>query len=238
MENTLNNQKYEYLISNGHHLVNIENKILVLDTGSPISFSINGDFNSINIKGIKYGLNNNLVRLNSSVLNDFIGVNIDGFLGMDILSKTGGVQLDKINKRIVFASGMVPLGCIKIPLNLVDVFGMNYLEMKFIAGGVNISALFDTGACISYINPEIARLGIFDGNTRDYSPTFGGWIETTKIKLPVMIASQSQDLSMAIMTTAIKSQLSILGYKAVLGINEIQWDVMSIDIKNNELVYC
>lgn len=228
---------YEYFISKGHHLVKIEDKVFLIDTGSPISFAVTGNFNSIKINGNNYEMINNLVRVDGNALNEFIEVNIDGLIGVDIVSKIGGVFFDKLEKIITFTSGNDLRNSVRVPIKIFGAMGMYYIDFKFTAGGNNIKSLLDTGAYMSYIDPEIARLGVPDGNAIDYSPTFGGWIETTKVKLPVIIGSEKQEISMAIMTHAIKAQLSMLGYKAVLGFNEIQWDKLSIDIENNELVY-
>lgn len=237
MENTNRIKKYEYLISNGHHLVKIDNKVFVVDTGSPISFSIAEDFKFVVINDNTYEMKNNIVRINKNELNEFTGFNIDGFIGSDILSKIGGIGFNKIEKSIIFASGIDFHNGVRVPIKLFGALGMNYIDIKLIAGGNNISALLDTGACMSYIDPEIAEFGKPDGNAEDYSPTFGGWIKTTKVKLPVIIGSQTQDISMAIMTRTIQTQLSMFGYKAVLGVNEIHWEKLSIDLRNNELVY-
>lgn len=228
---------YEYLISKGHHLVKIEDKVLVIDTGSPISFSVTGNINSIKINENDYEMINNLVKVDGNALHEFIGVNIDGLIGVDILSKIGGVFFNKLEKTITFTSENDFHNSVRVPIKLFGVMGMYYIDCKFTAGGNNIKSLLDTGAYMSYIDPEIAKFGVPDGNVLDYSPTFGGWIETTKVKLPVIIGSEKQDISMAMMTQAIKAQLSMIGCKAILGINEIQWDKMLIDLRNNELVY-
>jgi hypothetical protein len=237
MVNTLKTKGYEYLISKGHHLVKIEDKVFLIDTGSPISFAVDGSFKSIKINENDYEMNNNIVKVDGNALNEFIGVNIDGLIGVDIVSKIGGVFFDKQEKTISFTSGNDLRNSVRVPIKLFGAMGMYYIDFKFTAGRNNIKALLDTGAYMSYIDPEIAIFGDPDGNAVDYSPTFGGWIETTKVKQPVTIGSENQEISMAIMTRAIKAQLSLLGYKAILGVNEIQWDKMLIDIENNEWVY-
>lgn len=144
------------------------------------------------------------------------------------------MRFDKIGKTVTFISGSDFSNSVRVPIRLFSALGMYFIG--FTAGGQDINAILDTGAHVSYIHPELARFGDPDGNIVDYNPIYGD-IETTKVKLPVTIGSQTQEISMAIMTPNISKQLSMLGFKAILGINEIQWDKMSIDIRNNELVY-
>lgn len=69
MENMKKNKEYEYLISKGHHLVKIDDKVLVIDTGSPLSFSIAGDFNSIEINESVYEMKKNIAQIGGNALN-------------------------------------------------------------------------------------------------------------------------------------------------------------------------
>jgi hypothetical protein len=42
-------KEYEYIISTGHHLVKIDDKVFLIDTGSPISFYLAGNIRTIKL---------------------------------------------------------------------------------------------------------------------------------------------------------------------------------------------
>jgi hypothetical protein len=179
----------------------------------------------------------NIVKIDGEVLSEFVGVNIDGIIGMDILSKTGGICFDKISKIVTFASLSEFQHSVRVPLKIYGALGYYYIVLQINTVGKTISAILDTGAYMSYIDADIARSGIPNGEAIDYSPILGGWIETSKVIIPVSIGTQTQDISIAIMTETINTQVKMFGCKAILGINEITWNKLSIDVENKELIY-
>jgi hypothetical protein len=230
-------KEYEYIISTEHHLVKIDDKVFLIDTGSPISFYLAGNIRTIKINENNYDVKENIIKIDGEVLNEFVGVNIDGIIGADILSKTGGVYFDKISKTVKFTSKNDFQHSVRVPLKVLGALGYYYIVLQLNTGGNSISAILDTGAYMSYIDQDIARHGIPNGNAIDFAPMFGGWINTTTVILPVSIGTQTQSISFAVMTKAIKTQVKMFGCKAILGINEISWDKLSIDFESKELMY-
>lgn len=230
-------KEYEYIISTGHHLVKIDDKVFLIDTGSPISFYLAGNIRSVKINENNYDVKENIIKIDGEVLSEFVGVKIDGIIGFDILIKTGGVFFDKISKIVKFTSMNDVQHSVRVPLKVSGALGYYYIVLQLNTRENTISAILDTGACMSYIDPDIAINGIDDGFAIDYSPIFGGRIETSKVILPMTIGTQTQDISVAIMTKSIKTQVKMFGCKAILGINEITWDKLSIDIENKELIF-
>ena len=82
------NLMYNYTLSNNHYIINIEGNNYLLDTGSPVSFSLKQGLNSVVINQRRCSLPYNVMNLDIEATRELVGMDIDGFIGMDIIRQT------------------------------------------------------------------------------------------------------------------------------------------------------
>ena len=79
---------YYYKLINNHYIVDIDGQHFLIDTGCQFSFWVSTPMNEITINGDKYPLQNKPTNFDVNESNNLVGVQADGFIGMDIISKT------------------------------------------------------------------------------------------------------------------------------------------------------
>ena len=80
---------YSYKLINNHYIVNIDGYNFLIDTGSPFSFWISSLNKELTINEKKYYLHNRPSNFDVQSTFNLVGVQLDGFIGMDIISNTG-----------------------------------------------------------------------------------------------------------------------------------------------------
>ena len=78
---------YKYKLMNNHYVVNIDNRNYLIDTGSPFSFYIHTPHNVV-IDGRVFPFTRSFPNQSIEPTIELVGLDIDGFIGMDIISKT------------------------------------------------------------------------------------------------------------------------------------------------------
>ena len=86
-------------IPNNHIVTEIDGKFYIVDTGSPISFSFTGD-EFIRIEGDEFVFSD-LVACPKEMVDRLTGMDISGFIGMDIISNTS-LSIDFEQERLEF----------------------------------------------------------------------------------------------------------------------------------------
>ena len=145
---------YNYKFENGHCIVEIEGYKWMIDSGAP-SMSFNRNASCIEIVGNKYPL---IVDTRYKAIIDMVvGISVDGIIGCDILSKTS-FSLD-VDGNFCFGMDLVStenhIG-VKIGSIIPDVKN-NVIIGKITIDCKEADVLFDTGAYINYIKPELVE---------------------------------------------------------------------------------
>ena len=78
--------EYNIILSRDHVLIESVDGIILVDTGSPMSFHENG---LIYLGGEEFPVPDSLMGVDSSYIAEKVGVNVSGLLGMDIISRLG-----------------------------------------------------------------------------------------------------------------------------------------------------
>ena len=157
---------YKYKLSNNHYIIEIEGNNYLLDTGSPVSFSLNKDINSVEINGMKYFLPYNLMGLDINATRELVGMDVDGFIGMDIVRQTS-LTIYK-DGRIEFKA--LPEQGHKLEM-LMDLLGL--IKLKVTSNDFVSAYLVDTGARYAYGIEGIFRGKKPFGHINDYNPRLG-----------------------------------------------------------------
>jgi len=154
---------------NKHIVAEIDGKFYVLDTGLPFSFSYTGD-KSIRIEGKEHSLSPAGV-FPKSMADSLTGMDISGFIGMNIISDTG-LSIDFEQERLEFKVSEEIGTTFDLPFSL---WNGRYIETKVISIGTKLaSVIIDTGACISYLSERyISGLKMTEETYRDENPQCG-----------------------------------------------------------------
>ena len=156
---------YNYKLSNNHYIINIEGNNYLLDTGSPVSFSLKPGLNSVTINERRYPLGYNVMGLDIAATREFVGIDIDGFIGMDIVRQTSlTIYKDgRIEFRVLPEEGY--------RLNMLMSFGL--IKIQATCNNLVAPYLVDTGARYAYGIEGLFRGNQPFGHIKDYNPRLG-----------------------------------------------------------------
>lgn len=155
---------YNYEISNNHIIVNIQNQKFLLDTGSPVSFSFKPPISLLNIDGthhslIPYGIPN------AHKVFALIGKEVDGFIGLDIISKTS---------LTIYKDGRIDFKATSITGHSCALDTNFPLRIPTKCGNYEGYYVIDTGAMVGYGLPHLFNgLTPYVQNVYDYNPGLG-----------------------------------------------------------------
>lgn len=139
-----------FIENNGYIIINQDNNNYLLDTGWPNSFMFERDVRFIDNNGNSHNIlvNNDNRGVKESISMAIRDINIDGFIGMDIVSKTGLI-INYENKQIFFNT--IEGSCVACKIN--DELHTN----DIIYNNINrrTTTYLDTGAPIGYLDDEI-----------------------------------------------------------------------------------
>ena len=220
---------YEFKFSGGCPLVKIDDMWFVIDTGSPISFYLNGWDQSLIINGEEFALPENPLGIDRDELELMIGEELAGILGLDILIKQGSLLLDQGNNMAGFGIQCAPDNSREISFGVRNVMGLKALEIEAVINGSEAKAIFDTGASIGYVNKALLGAAEHVGHITDYAPSFAGNVETESYMVDIRIEDSIKKCKVAQMTSLIEMSVGLLGYNSILGLNELEWSVFLID---------
>ena len=142
--------------SNGYVIAKIEGNLFVVDTGAPMSFNYIG-LNQLNIDGRNYAISAPSFCPKEKA-DSITGVNLAGFIGMDILKETN-LTIDYENKELLFG----------IKENVKPGPDFYFIPFDYLLGLYIVTdnilmnmdpigkALIDTGAPTSFVSERIAR---------------------------------------------------------------------------------
>ena len=154
--------KYE----SGHLLVDLAEGRFLIDTGSPMSFARSGQITfaekTLDVSTSAMGM------LDADELSGYVGTELDGLIGMDIL---GDYCLSFAGDRLlVDEAGQPEDGYVALPTKSF----MNIMPVVTISmNGRDVKAFVDTGAKISYLNPELLKELPVEETVHDFYPGVG-----------------------------------------------------------------
>lgn len=149
---------------NKHILIESNNSLLLVDTGSPCSFHKDG---IIKIGDQDFNVPKDLMGLDSKYLSEKVGINISGLIGMDIMNHYSvWFNSPKFGNNILFSEKDEVEG-----QRLSD--SVNFMGCPSLTLEVNHrkgKLLFDSGAPVSYISSKFLSDVSPCGKTYDFSP--------------------------------------------------------------------
>ena len=142
----------------------------ILDTGSPSSFCESGQ---IDLYDGVVNVPKKIMQVNAVYLQENVGIQLDGLLGLDILGKKSfSIQYNSLSFTIYDSINELHLGdgiqyfeatpmLFKIPVSIND---------------ASVNLILDTGAHISYLNPMFVNVDTSVlRRTNDFNPMLGNF---------------------------------------------------------------
>lgn len=197
---------YPYVMADGHIVLDVNDQSLLLDTGSSRSIGTG----ELEIDGKTYTLKTRATDVTPEYLSSEIGVKIDALLGMDIIGEYTLI-VDPTRQLICFEI-MPPESGAAVRID-------EYKGIPIIAvtvGGRQIRVFFDTGAPLSYIEPELTENTPVSG-TRDHFYAGTGRVTADVYRLDVGIGGETVNLAFGHVPEKLQLILVMAGAQGIIG---------------------
>jgi len=210
-----------------HIIIELDGKNILIDTGAPHSF---GETSEIKILGKIYNLADNYLGLTTNELGEYIGADIDIVLGGDVLSK--------IYFLVDFQANMLYMDRFPVTLDgraiTVSMF-MNIPIIQFEINGQQIRAFLDTGAKISYLDPQITANYPSTGTETDFYPGVGQF-STATYEIPVTLNNCECSLVFGNLPELLQMSLMMANTRAILGNDLFKFFKISFALPDTKIV--
>lgn len=215
-------------VHDGHLIADIGGTLALVDTGSPLSFGRGGP---LSIPGRKHILKPGLGIITADQIGGFIGTPIDCLVGGDIFQ--GRVlALDFRCMEITLESRGTSPGGERVPMRMF----LNVPVVPFEMRGRTHQAFLDTGAKVSFLDPELLAglepAGVLD----DFLPTLGPF-RTDLYKVTLGFGGMEFNLTAGKLPEQIRTAVSASGVPNILGTDVMRLlGRITFDYRNGEVV--
>jgi len=199
---------YKYEFVDGHIIAVVDQVRFLIDTGAPFSVA---DASPIEFAGGSYRAQKTYMGISPESLSTSVGTSIDALVGADILNRYD-IFIDSTTQTLDVSENELPLA--GQALELDDVMGIPIVEVMF--GEDKVRMFFDTGAKLSYLDPE--RINGFEsvGTETDFYPGFGEF-STNVYNIPIMLAAETVALRVGILPALLQMSLMMADTGGILG---------------------
>ena len=215
------------LLSQGHLLLEIEDKTYLLDTGSPVSL---GDPFSFTLAGEPFCLEPSPepdpIQRNKKELEKLVGRPFHALLGLDLLARFLLV-LDLKNKLALFNPKEPPAYSLCLPFSYPMGRG---ISIPLSIGASTFQALVDTGAPLSYIAPQYVQTLSPVGKAEDFSPLLGSF-RTDVYEVACYLGTQPMPLRAGVFTPSLEVIAHLKQIGAILGPSFFEGKRLIFDFK-------
>ena len=212
---------YEYELINNHYVVHIDGLKYLIDTGSPNSFWVSRAIRKVTIDGVDYHLNEKPANLKVKEAYDTIGTCVDGFIGMDIISKTS---------LTIYKNGRLEFKALDINGDKMDMTTSWPLIVKPGAG----TMIIDTGAKYAYGASELFTNEVPYAHVIDYNPDMGVLISDT-YHLEIAIGGKSRNIDVC-NNVRVAQLLRNMGASIIGSITSLYDEACVLDTKKGKLI--
>ena len=201
--------EYAIITARGHVLIDGGEGLLLVDTGSPMSFHESG---RLDLCGESLSVPTSLMGVGSDYVSDKVGERVTGLVGMDVIGRFG-LLVDIPGERLVF--GHPTDGMTRVPSRI----GMGYASVEMELSGKTARVILDTGAPTSYVSPSFTDgLEPVDRVT-DFNPMVpGDTFETPVFEFPASFAGHAFTMRAGHLPETMRMMLSMLGVDGVVGL--------------------
>ena len=205
----MNTNEYDIRLSRGHVLIDGGEGLLLVDTGSPMSFH---ELGRIRLCGGEYRVPASLPGAGADYVSDKVGERVAGLVGMDILGPQGA-RIDVPGRKLTFHPSTE--GTTTIPSG---VSGLGYVFADMTVAGRPARVILDTGAPVSYISPSFTEGLVAVDHVTDFNPMVpGDTFETPVFEIPSSFAGRDFQMRAGHLPGFFTGMLSMLGVDGVVG---------------------
>ena len=181
---------------------------LLLDTGSPSSFC---EMGQIDMFGDPIRTQRNLMQSNSEYLISNLKIHLDGLLGLDILKmKSFSINYQELSFTI--------LDGIPSKNDLYRFPNSSYFKIPVQINEISIDLILDTGAHISYLNPEFINVDTLNlRKTTDFNPILGNFEVSLVDHFSYTINETQLDHEIGLAPSNLANMLRQMGVAGVFG---------------------
>jgi hypothetical protein len=226
-------EEFEINYYKNHIIIEINNQLVLIDTGAPMSIGDNFKFKIINDEHIIKNKNSWVTIENLSKL---IGMKLDVLIGMDIISK---YDIHMVSKKKVIR--FIKNNTVKFSDNSIKLkTSHNIPYIKLYINEKKYRFVYDTGAPISYIKKElIENKDNYVDEVEDFSPFIGKF--NTKIYNFKISISKYKDIEVrfGILPEKLVSMLEMTKTYGVIGniLLDVNYDILfSVSQNKFELI--
>lgn len=195
-----------------HIIIEKDDKLLFIDTGSPSSM---GTTAYLELCGQKFNsIRKNIMGYNMQKLTDDLGTKVDFLIGNDILSKFN-ILISLKKNQLIITDEKIEEYRNQSDLNSTDFF-MGAPALKFCKVGSEFSAIYDTGAKISYFSSNLVSGLNSLGDINDFNPMLGKFT-SSKHNLELLFNEHKISFPGGKSPELLEMTLSPFGISAVIG---------------------
>ena len=221
-------KKYKLTIFEGHPIIEDENNIILIDTGSPATINI---AETLNFNGGTYKCAVNYMGLTVEKISQMLGKSITTLLGADILSDHY-IMFDYKNE-------LIEISKLDIELDGIEILISSFMGIPIIELSINdkITKVFlDTGAKLSYLSENITKDFDSIGEDQDFYPGIGTF-KTQCFEIPTSFAKNEFIVKYGNLPDLLQMTLTLAGVDGILGYDFFNNFKVLLNIKNHTLKF-
>lgn len=199
---------YDYEIIDGHLILLVDDMRYIIDTGAPVSVS---ESQTITIAGQAKTVAQDYMGYTPALLSEYIGTRINGIVGVDVLNNND-MLIYPSNSKIIISPNTLELDGEVI--ELTDFMGIPAISATL--SNTTYKFIFDTGAKLSYMNPELINNLQRRGEVEDFYLGFGTFNTETYLAT-LTIGTQNIDLIVGVLPEALLNMLRLTNTSGIIG---------------------
>lgn len=202
-------QTFPLQVFNGHLIIDCDGHQVLVDTGCPITF---GRIPTLSIMGEDHPCCPSVMGVDIQSVNELLGREVDAILGLDIMSDYSMI-VDCQQGQLTLSDGDEAFaGAVSLPMQNK----MMYISVQAQVAGQELCFIVDTGAQLSYINPQHVQQLPSVGQRDDFHPIMGRYqvpiydvtIGLADIQLPTQCGASPR---------LVQSTISLIGADGIIG---------------------
>jgi hypothetical protein len=209
-----------YKLISGHILFQVNGLKVLLDSGAPNSIGSG----QLLFLDKNYNLQSNYMGLTTDKLSEYIGTHVDILMGCDIISKYD-ICIDPNEQKLTFGEHLIDENFMGIPIVQVNIQDNT------------INAFFDTGAQLSYIDPELTNNYSSTGEKNDFYPGVGRF-KTNTFDIPTTIGDEIISIEYGVLPELLQMTLMMADTQGILGSELLNYFGYILSLSRKELLLC
>jgi Ca-activated chloride channel family protein len=221
-------KRFSMVDCEGHIVVSSNGRNILLDTGSPITFSQERFVQLKDRHPVKY---REFQGVDCDIISGFIGSPIEAVVGMDVLTGLN-VSIDA-GRREVTIDGRQPLGS-DFSGDLEYLMGVPIVKIK--VDGRDVRMIVDTAAKLSYLDSSILDRHSHAGTETDFYPGIGEF-STETYHVPVGLGKRDQIMTFGKLPGLLSILLDSFKADGILGFELYEKGTVFLSFKENRLYW-